>query len=627
MCRWLGRSVSRERGAGSGEHAANEGKASCPRRRETRRHASQLDSRLRGNDESYRNSLLSITGFVALCCVFSATAFAGGGPENVLVVINQNSDDSKHIANEYVALRNIPSRNVVYVDYKGGLDQCPGERFRGEVLAPLLKAIDDRQLSAQIDCIAYSADLPWRILMQGDFPDKKFPKSFAPNASITGATFLYRHTVAKNARLFSATANEYMPGEPGANTGQCRQLGDARSQGFRSRYAWSQRGTKSDDPAAGESYLLSTMLGVTSGRGLSVDQVIANLKRSVSADGAQPGGTFYFVRNNDIRSKTRHACYDEAVKLLAAEGARAEVLDGVLPTGKQDVLGIMMGKASFSVKDAGMKILPGALCDNLTSYGGEFIRPYQVPLTDFLDAGAAGASGTVWEPTAMQAKFPLPTLFVHYRRGCSLAESFYQSISCPYQILVVGDPLCRPWAKIPQLAITGLDSNGPTEGVVSIGAEVSPTAGESVKECELFIDGRFIARLPATQVVRIDTAKLPPGHHVIRFVAMTDDAIETRGGAAVDLMVADRPTTTAPRMQLIPGGITMFGESFWAKLDEPAGQGGVEICQHQRVVATIAAGEIESQIDSKLLGRGPVPLRAVDKATGCSSPPVNIIVR
>ncbi len=572
---------------------------------------------------------------VALCGGLCSPVRAGGGPENVLVVVNQNSDDSKHVANEYVALRNIPSSNVLYVNYKGSVDQCPGERFRGEILEPMLKEIDARKLSAQIDCVAYSVDLPWRILMQADFADVKFPKNFAPNASLTGATFLYRYAMAMNQGLFSPVANEYMPGEPGANLGQCTQLADAPSQGFRSRYSWTKRGTKSDDPTTGERYLLATMLGVTSGRGMKVGEVIANLKRSAPVDGTQPRGTFYFVRNNDIRSKTRHACYDEAVRLLTAEGARAEVLDGVLPTAKQDVLGITMGKSDFGVREAGMNILPGALCDNLTSYGAEFIRPYQVPLTHFLEAGAAGASGTVWEPTAMQAKFPLPTLHVHYRRGCSLAESFYQAISSPYQTLIVGDPLCQPWAKIPLLAITGLDDfkegstagSRPLAGVVKFAAKVSPVEGTNVKECELFLDGRLVARLPAAQLVPLDCAKLPPGYHEVRFVAVTADAIESRGSAVAKFMVANRDGVAAPGLELIPGGMTMFGESFWAKLDQPAGEKGVEIRQHERVVATIAAGKIECQVDSKLLGRGPVRLRAVDPATGCSSPPVAIIVK
>ena len=58
------------------------------------------------------------------------------------------------------------------------------------------------------------------------------------------------------------------------------------------------------------------------------------------------------------------------------------------------------------------------------------------------------------EPYSIQAKFPHPGIHVHYCRGASLAEAFYQSVNAPYQLLVVGDPLCQPWATIPQVAAT-----------------------------------------------------------------------------------------------------------------------------------------------------------------------------
>ncbi len=121
---------------------------------------------------------------------------------------------------------------------------------------------------------------------------------------------------------------------------------------------------------------------------------------------------------------------------------------------------MMLGVADFSWKDAFSTILPGAICDNLTSCGGMLADgSSQTPLTELLRYGAAGSSGTVVEPFAMMQKFPTPQIHVHYARGCSLAEAFYQSVSCPFQLLIVGDPLCRPWAKIPQLELVGLKPN------------------------------------------------------------------------------------------------------------------------------------------------------------------------
>jgi len=53
----------------------------------------------------------------------------------------------------------------------------------------------------------------------------------------------------------------------------------------------------------------------------------------------------------------------------------------------------------------------------------------------------------VQEPYSLQSKFPVPFLHGYYADGCSLAEAFYQSVLRPYQLIVVGDPLARPFAR------------------------------------------------------------------------------------------------------------------------------------------------------------------------------------
>ena len=75
------------------------------------------------------------------------------------------------------------------------------------------------------------------------------------------------------------------------------------------------------------------MLGVTTGRGNTVDEMLAYLKRSVEADGTQPRGTFYYMKNNDIRSQTRHDCFDAAAQQLKRIGVPAVVETGTIPKG------------------------------------------------------------------------------------------------------------------------------------------------------------------------------------------------------------------------------------------------------------------------------------------------------
>jgi hypothetical protein len=219
--------------------------------------------------------------------------------------------------------------------------------------------------------------------------------------------------------------------------------------GFRSRDRWNERGERVSE--GGRRYMLSTMLAVTSGRGTSVADAVKLLRDTVSAETPTAPireGTVYYVKNGDVRSRTREWGFASAVESLKKLGVKAEIVDGTLPPKKDDVAGAMIGIADFDWPQSESRILPGAIVEHLTSFGG-VMREHsgQTPLSAFLKHGAAGASGTVTEPYAIQAKFPSPFIHVHYARGATLAEAFYQSVQGPYQLLIVGDPLCAPWKQ------------------------------------------------------------------------------------------------------------------------------------------------------------------------------------
>ena len=124
------------------------------------------------------------------------------------------------------------------------------------------------------------------------------------------------------------------------------------------------------------------------------------------------------------------------------------------------VLGATLGSAKVPWTKSGSQFQAGAICDNLTSYGGWMEKKKsQTPITDFLKYGAAGASGAVYEPYAIHYKFPSAMIHAHYARGCTLGEAFYQSIHGPFQMLIVGDALCRPFASLPQFEVRGITPN------------------------------------------------------------------------------------------------------------------------------------------------------------------------
>jgi uncharacterized protein (TIGR03790 family) len=551
-------------------------------------------------------------------------ALAGGGPENVFLVVNANSDSSKTVANHYIELRKIPPNNVFYVDWKGSLGVCSGKNFREQILLPALKAIEDRNLTRQIDYLVYSTDFPWRMELRSVFPNDEFKAPFDPVASSTGATYLFAYMASENPAMVMPV-NWYVPGPIDQNISACQSLANVPSRAFRSRYSWDQSGKRTQAASSGQRYLLSTTLGITRGRGNTVEEVISYLRRSVAADGTRPRGTIYFMWNRDVRSTVRDKCYASIAAQINQAGGHATVRQGRLPDGAKDVAGLMVGFASFDVAASGMTIQPGAICEHLTSAGGVMTAgAHQTPLTDFLRQGAAGASGTVTEPRAIQAKFPLPSLQLHYVRGCSLAEAFYQSVSGPYQLLIVGDPLCQPWATAPRVTVKGIPDPKNVSGTLSITLSPATAGGRPIGVFEVFVDGRLIARSPLGKTVPLDTTKLPDGYHELRVVGIQADAIETQGRQIMPLMV--RNGKSGVEFQVAPQpGVSQLGK-LKMRVKQP-GATSIAIRQNSREVGRVQGESGEVEIPAAMLGRGPVTLKAFSEGPAATvSQPVRISV-
>jgi hypothetical protein len=564
----------------------------------------------------------------------NSLANAGGGPENVLLLVNANSDSSKTIANHYIKLRQIPPSNVLYVNWRGALDTCSGKNFRDLILRPTLKAIEDRSLSAQIDYIVYSSDFPWRVNLQPLFPEEQFRPEFRPLGSLTGMTYLAPYVTGEkpNPALIMPTVNWYVPGMKDANLGRCAEIGETPSRGFRFWYLWDRNGERTEKQEEGQRYILSTMLGITQGRGNTVSEVLAYLERSASADGKRPRGTIYFAKNNDVRSEVRHDCYAAAAVAIQRLGVAARVIDGKIPSRAPDVMGIMAGAADFDVAAARNNILPGAICEHLTSTGGVMSADgYQTPLSEFLRAGATAASGTVIEPRAMQAKFPLPSLQLHYARGCSVAESFYQSVASPYQLLIVGDPLCQPWAVFPDVTLEGLKPHQVVQGEVKLIPSGTAAAGRQIGLFEVFVDGRLVARLPPGQGLTLNTTKLLDGFHELRVVGVHADAIETRGRLVLPFVVNNGGAALEFNAQQLPppvGPEAADGLGLVRIRARQPGATAIVIRQNGREIGRIEGDTGELDAPAATLGRGPITLQAFSEGPApAASAPVGLQIR
>ncbi len=552
-----------------------------------------------------------------LLAVPSLPAQAGGGPENVMLVVNAASPASIEVANAWIALRNIPPINVLMLPWEGSRETIPIGTFREEILRPILQAIDGRRLSSQIDQLVYSTDFPWRIDFKEELPAPLVGQDHFPSASLTGLSTQYAAVLSRQSTFLEVGSNRYW--RPLTDDGIPRE-----TQGFRSWYGWGAAGELLE--AGGPRYLLSTMLGVTHGDANTVAEVVSGLASAAAADGTRPLGTIYFAVNKDVRSTTRSRDFSAIVRELGRHGVQGELFEGTLPVRKKDVAGLMTGTPSFVWDKAASTIVPGAICENLTSFGGIFTpNTGQTNLAEFIRSGAAGSSGTVIEPYALQDKFPHPSIQVHYARGACLAESFYQSIRSPYQILVVGDPLCQPWGVIPRITATiasdssALESGRVLAGKVSIEpvGQVPKTthatpAGKPVRvdRFEFFVDGVRHGQCAEGESQLLDTTELADGHHELRVVGISSSTVETQGRLVVRFTAANHGRTLA--LGVTPERVRSNGTVRVSV----AGKGleGVTLFCNGRVIGRTTGPEATVEVPADVLGVGKVTIRATGRA-------------
>ncbi len=165
-----------------------------------------------------------------------------------------------------------------------------------------------------------------------------------------------RFSVVKDSRLFRKLLNnmpdispQYIPPAP-----------------FSSSIVWGQNGSPLGNPllpnstaVPGPSYLLSTVLAVTQGRGTSVTEAIRILERAVSADGKGEKATFYFSDSSDVRSTTRSPLFKDAEAILKSLGHNVIIDIDRLPINQQRLMGVMLGSAQYDWPAAKNQMLAG----------------------------------------------------------------------------------------------------------------------------------------------------------------------------------------------------------------------------------------------------------------------------
>lgn len=532
----------------------------------------------------------------------STLALAGGSPERALLIINPGSAESMYLGNYYKDARNIPDANVLYIE--PGPDQYADAAGPNGSIEGVLGALRNAGIADHIDYIILASTPTSFINAPGLVTDGCWPVArFSPSSVYTNA-FIRQQILAGN-NPSTGINHFYATGAPRA---------------FSSQNAW-LFGSPSTSPSAAR-YFIGAHLGYTGANGNTIGELLSMIDRSVMADGTRPSGTFYFMNTTDPPRNVRSPQFSMAINAITGAGGSAAMLNGILPEPHQDCLGVMTGWADPAVESGNFALAPGAFADHLTSWAATFYINDQTKVSAWIRKGASGSAGTIEEPCNYTGKFPHATFHSNYFAGCSLGESWLRSVGfIPYQGLLYGDALTRPFATFPVVSAT-LPA-GPVSGVINFTPAASTTLpNASVASLELYIDGVRHSARPPGQAFSINTLALPDGPHDVRILAVDSTPVQNTGrwvgtlntnnsGRSVNLSLA---TTTGTMTTLFSPQVSATG----AAVTE------LRLLHNGRVVAASAASPATLPVYGRNLGSGISRIQAealfADGATARSQP-------
>lgn len=378
------------------------------------------------------------------------------------------------------------------------------------------------------------------------------------------------------------------------------------SRSFDARTFYSVNTLGSNNPKYGSAYLLSMTIAVTRDLGITKSEAIRNIQSSAGADFSNPDGEFVFTKTSDVRTKTREPSFAFALDALKARGKRASIVENATPLRGKSCSGVMMGTADFSWASSGATLLPGSIAENLTSLGGAMTTSAQTKCTEFLRFGAAASSGAVTEPYSIQNKFPHPMIQVHYVDGLTAAEAFYSSVTCPYQLLIVGDPLCQPFADPPRFSLKHtLQSKN-----LAIAIQMQDQELDSESEpdsIQLYVDGVLRGQSPydPSIIVNLDGSKL--GQYEIRVAVLKGQRVQQTYEQSLTFVFDDSEgqliRLSGPNVWKLSDGkpLTVLIEKHACD---------VSILQGLETLGTIKAGDTSLELSPNQVGYGPVKLYA-----------------
>lgn len=555
-----------------------------------------------------------------LVCVLCASGVVRAQmPHEVLLLVNKNSQPSLLAANTFAAARQIPGMNVVYLDIPasayGGKATVTPDEFTKLIWEPANAVAQARGINQQILAWVYSVDFPIRVAT--DANDRR-------QMSVGGLTFLRNKLPGPSlveegkylSKLFAGPNERLKISLPGLSLGMHKN-GLGMDSTVPPEVAYLQAGLGERMP------LPSMMLGYIGEKGTDMKTVLDTIARGRRSDYRGPRQGYYFVTSDDVRSKCREWQYEGVVVELKQRGIQAVVTTN-FPTDAQYVMGLMMG--AETVDPSSIKLFaPGAMAEHLTSWSAEFQRP-QTKATEWLKAGATASAGSVVEPYSNANKFPSARFYLHYTSGCTMLESFYQSIACPLQNLLIGDPLAKPYA-IP-LSVTVLGADRIVRDFTYAAQAQCRDPGAQFLYSFL-LDGKEISAPSDDPSIFLRTLKMGDGYHELRAVARIKHLVQFSASI-------DKPFTIdrlGRSVTILPDVEKIGNHEHIVKVDV----GGMEMPAMLRLVCGELVldekkyiPDVELILDELMIGEGPNHIHVIatyaDGMEVCS-PPVGFEIK
>ncbi len=520
-------------------------------------------------------------------------------PNEILLLVNKQSQASLKVANVYAQTRKIPLRNMVWLDvpksvYEGTATITP-EQFTQLIWEPANTAAKERGIDKQILAWVYSVDFPIRV---------KTTTNDRQQMSVGGLTFLRNKvpdlkTVEEGtylSNLFGGPNQEFQKELPSFSLG-ARRYGVDEKVKFPEGLEYLHEGLGEEMP------LPSMMLGYVGEKGTDVDTVLKTIQLGAASDFRGLHSGIYFVKTDDVRSTCRDWQFEPIQQLLKGQGI-SPVITNAIPSGARNVMGVMMGAETVDPSQIG-SFAPGAMAEHLTSWSAEFQKP-QTKLTDWLKAGATGTAGSVVEPYSNFNKFPSARFFFYYGSGCTMLESFYQSLASPLQILLLGDPMAKPYGLRIDAGLIGVSE---LTGAFTYVAKVDEALSNVNLLYAFYIDGKEVQPFSdkGSYYLRADT--LSDGYHRLQVAVCSTGMIRVYCLPEKEITVNRKNRSVSFQQSIEKLGEQKHGLKVDIKGEEKPKT--IRLMQGERILDEKPyAEDVVLALDERVVGEGPLQIQA-----------------